>query len=258
MGKSIIIKISIYLVITILSLLFYCIETAPLSTIKKYNNMVESDSIFTEKFDTLYNYPEFSGLVKEKIYKEALLKLSEDDSIQLAINIPDSTVSLYIKGVRIHHSKISYYEKDKVLESMPIIQQVYMFSKPISILSQKSTVVKEPIFVREAPKDTIEASLNAFQPDTLVQDPAFLILSVENGIDIILEQENNPTKNDQKVYSQFQRELKKSFFANSVKSVVKPKEESYIPRITIKIPADELRSIYRALPYYPLVALKIN
>lgn len=258
MGKSIIIKIAICLVIAFSSFIFYCVETAPLSSIKKYRDIVESDSIFNAKYDTLYNYPEFSGLVKEKAYKEALLKLSENDSIQLAINIPDSTVSLYIKGVRIHHSKISYFEKDKILENMPIIQQVYMFSKPINILSQNSTVIKEPIFVREAPKDTIEASLNAWQPDTLVQDPAFLVISVENDIDIILEQESNPTKIDQKVYSQFHRELKKNYFTNSVKSVIKPHEESYRPRITIKIPADELRSIYRALPYYPLVALKVN
>jgi len=85
---------------------FTSIAMAPLHKMRELQELVCSDSLFMENFDSIYYHPEISPLLKEKAYKEALLKLAVNDSIQLVINLSDSTINLSIKGVMIHQTKI--------------------------------------------------------------------------------------------------------------------------------------------------------
>ena len=257
-NKSIISKTVFYILSVILFLFLFYSGIAPMYTLNEYEKIVMTDTIFLEKYDTLYNYIEVSSLVKEKTYKEALLKLSENDSIQLVVNIPDSTLSLYIKGVRIHQSQISYYKREKLFKNLPIIEQVYMFSRPIEIISEYSTFIKEPIFTREAPKDTIEAALNAWLPDTVIQDPAFIRLSAINKIDIILEQEESLTHKEIFWKTRFMYKIKMIELKKTAHNFFTFKKPEYRPKIIIKIPADEIRSIYRALPINASIVLRVD
>ncbi len=256
--RSILIKTVILILLGITAVLVVYLGTAPLNTLRYYNESVISDSLFVERYDTLYDYQPVAPLVKEKIFKESLLKLSETDSIQLVVNLPDSAVSLYIKGVKIHQSKISFYQKDRLFGKLSVMEQVYMFSHPIQVVSQYSTIIKEPVFMREAPKDTIEAALNAWLPDTVIQDPAFLIMSAENKIDLIFEQENNLTRMEKTAGTRFNNRIKSRSFAHYLKTFITLKKADYRPRIYIKIPAEELRSIYRALPVNTYFVIKIG
>ena len=82
------------LFLTVIFIFSINIAIAPLNKMKEFENLVNSDSIFLEKYDDIYNHPEMRPLVKEKVFKEALLKLAESDSIQLVINLSDSSVNL--------------------------------------------------------------------------------------------------------------------------------------------------------------------
>ena len=237
-----------YLFLTGFFVFLINIAIAPLYKMQEFESLVNSDSLFLEKYNSIYNHPEMRLLVKEKAFKEALLKLAESDSIQLVINLSDSTISLSIKGVVIHQIKVRSSDRNKVFIKMPLIQQVRLFSQPLPVYSQYATIVKEPVVVRQAPKDTLEAALNAWQPDTLIQNPAFLILSVEYGINLLLVQEDNPTFQDKWQKFNFYNRLR---FINSIRAVsnfVRLKKQDYHPAITIKMPVDDLRAIYRALP----------
>jgi len=237
-----------YLFLTVFFVFLINIAIAPLHKMQEFEGLVNSDSLFLEKYDSIYNHPEMRLLVKEKAFKEALLKLAESDSIQLVINLSDSTVNLSIKGVMIHQTKIRSIGSDKIFDEMPLIQEVKMFSKPLSVYSQYATFEKEPVVVRHAPKDTLDAALNAWQPDTLIQNPAFMILSVGYGINLIFEQEDNPVFQDKWQKFNFYNRLR---FINSIRAVsnfVRLKKHDYHPAITIKMPVDDLRAIYRALP----------
>jgi len=233
------------------------IAVAPLHKMREFENLVQSDSLFLEKYGDSYNQAEMMPLVKEKAYKEALLKLSESDSIQLVINLSDSTVNLSIKGVMIHQTKAGSIDRDRLLSEMPLIQQVKMFSEPLNVQSEYATIVKEPVVVRQAPKDTLEAALNAWQPDTLIQKPAFMILSADHGIDIILQQENNPEFRDKWKKFNFNNRLRMKGTLQSVYAFVTLKKQDYHPGITIKLPADDLRAIYRALPDHTLIVITL-
>lgn len=233
------------------------IAIAPFHKTKELQNLVASDSLFIKNFDQNYYHPDLVHLVKQKTYKEALLKLSENDSIQLILNLGDSTINLSIKGVIIHQTKIKEFKKDKFFSKLSLSQEVKLLSQPIEIQSQYATIVKEPIVVSHAPKDTLEAALNVSQPDTLIQNPAFVAFTLEHNIRIILEQDKCINSADKRVKYRFYQQLYSKTIATSAKNFFNRKPQEYIPTITIKIPVDDLRAIYRALPNNSLMVLSL-
>jgi hypothetical protein len=236
---------------------FTSIAMAPLNKKGEYQKLVYADSVFTESFDSIYYQPEISHLIKDKAYKEALIKLAESDSIQLVINLSDSTVNLSLKGVMIHQTKVSELHIDIFLRKVSLMQELKFFSQPLIVHSQYSTIVKEPVVVRHAPKDTTEAALNAWQPDTLVQNPAFMAFSVEHSIQVIFEQEDNKSAYDKWKKFGFYSHLLYRKTITSLERFLSLKPQEYKPTITIKMPVDDLRAIYRALPENTFVVIKL-
>ncbi|NJM15140.1 MAG: SDR family oxidoreductase [Bacteroidales bacterium] len=186
-----------YTLASLLVIYFVSIGLAPAFKKATLRKLVLADTLFTASYDSLYSHPSLDSLLKEKAYKNALLELSGNDSIHLVVNLRSSLACLYIKGVNIHHVKVQPVSTDKLLATLPAMQYYWLFSKPLSVKRQHATIVKEPIVERHAPKDTVEAAQNAYQPDTLIQNPAFLQLSTEQGIQIIFEQQSNPAFRDQ-------------------------------------------------------------
>lgn len=228
---------------------------APAHKISKIREQVYNDSLFMVKYGEDYKYNEISPLLKEKAYKTSLLELSKQDSIQLAINLPDSLVVLVLKGVEIHSVPVKIEKVDPLLIALTNLEYFHMFSSPVQIINQKSTIIKEPIVVRHAPKDTAEANLNAYKPDTLIQNPAFLQLSLQNGIRIILEQENMAEGKDYWTKRGFYISLAAKKFTGKIVDFVSFKNLEYEPVIKITMPANDIRAIYRALPENSFLAL---
>ena len=245
------------LFLTIFFIFLVSVAMAPLHKMHEFESQVNSDSLFLEKYEDIYNHPEMRLLVKEKAYLEALLKLAESDSIQLVINGSDSTVNLSIKGMVIQQTKIRSLDIDKIFNEMSLMQQVKLFSQPLTVHSQYASIVKEPVVVRQAPKDTLEAALNAWQPDTLVQNPAFLILTADKGIHLIFEQEDNPTFLDKWKKFGFYSRLRIRSSIQAVSDFVSLKKQVYHPTITLTMPVDDLRAIYRALPNQIFVVIHL-
>jgi hypothetical protein len=233
------------------------IAIAPIHKTKELQNLVTSDSVFVKNFDQNYYNPALMQLVKQKTYKEALLKLSENDSIQLVLNLGDSTINLSIKGVIIHQTKIKEFKMDKFFSKLSLSQEVKLLSQPIEIQSQYATIVKEPIVVSHAPKDTLEAALNVSQPDTLIQNPAFVAFTLEHDLRIILEQDKSMNSIDKWAKFRFYKPLYSKTITTSAKNFFNWKPQEYIPTITIKIPVNDLRAIYRALPNNSFIVLSL-
>ncbi len=247
----------LYIFLIVFFVFLVSIAIAPSHKVQEFKNLVNTDTLFIEKYDSMYNHPAMKLLVIEKAYKESLLKLAESDSIQMVINLTDSSVNLSIKGVVIHHTKINILEKDKIFKKMQVIEQLKLLSQPLAAHSQYATIIKEPVVVHHAPKDTIEAALNAWKPDTLIQNPAFLMLSVEHGIHIIFEQDKNPTFYAKWKKFNFYNHIRIKKYIASISNFVCLKKQEYHPTILIKMPVHDLRAIYRALPNNTFIVLKL-
>ena len=248
----------LHLFLILLFIFLLSLSLAPVSKKNEFRHLIEKDSLFLSGYNNIYSQPDLIEFLKEKSYKEALLKLAAKDSIQLAVNLTDSSVCLYIKGIRIHRSKISSIEQDKFLGSMPGIQVAGLFSHPIPIVSHYATIIKMPVVERQAPKDTLEAATNAWKPDTLIQRPAFLLLETENGIDLILEQEEEAGMHDDLVKFGFRNIINLRRTIVSIRNFVGFRKQDYHPRIIIQLPAKDLRAVYRALPEKAFVAIGLD
>ncbi|MCF8381180.1 MAG: hypothetical protein K9H49_16530 [Bacteroidales bacterium] len=249
------IKRILYLFLTVIFIFLLSVSVSPLHKMNEYEYLVTSDSLFLSKFDSVLSHPELSSFMKENTKVGALVKLASNDSIQLSVNLKDSSVCLNIKGVKIHESKIRQFESDKLLKKMPVIQYVKLFSEPVGVVSQFATIVKEPVVVRQAPKDTAEAALTAWKPDTLVQNPAFLLLELDYGIRIIFEQDASESSRENWVKHRFYGRIWSEKSIKALGRFFTLKKQEYYPTIKISLPVDELRAIYRALPANAQVAL---
>lgn len=248
-------KVLIYTAILILTVYLISIGIAPLHKIGEIKKMVEADTVFVQQYDSLNDHPEIVPLIRKQVYTGALLKLSEMDSIQLIVNLHDSLVCLSINGVQIHKTPIQSIKNDKLLRMLPNREYLKLFSSPIHINGQNSTIVKEPIVVRQAPKDTIEASLNAYKPDTMIQNPAFLSLQLEHGFKLIFEQDIDSDPSAKKARRKFRFKLWLDKSIQSIANFVSLKKQEYVPTLILQIPLDDLRAIYRALPANAFVVI---
>ena len=230
------------LVVALLLIILFQLIVAP---IKKYSNWKGEESTYVagESIDSLQ---------KLLAYKQALLKASKEDSIYLVISIPDSLVSIYIKGVNIFSTKVSKYDESAFLSGLnaPIYQKQFGDLQKAQLL--KSTIIKEPIKVKMAPKNALEAATMASIPDSLSFEPAFISYELQNGTIVNLMAE------DEYFLSV------KIRFLNIIKGISSLANgsghfriEEFNPSVSIRVDNVDLSSIYRALPNEPYLIVRL-
>lgn len=247
------ILITLFSVIIVLYIIIYGIS--PLKKIKELNNIAVSDSVYMQKEGNACNNYTLYDISRIKAFKEALYIQSKDDSIGLIINIKDSLISLAIKGVIIHSSKINDYKVDKTLKDIMNASYVKIFSYPIEVISDKATIVKEPIIIKKAPKDTIEAAKMIYAPDTLKRVPSFIKFNMEHSIDLLIEQSESYTLSDFVVRLKFKSGIYLSNFFTNIGRMLVFKHMEYKPWIKVKIPSEDVSTIYRALSINPRIVI---
>ncbi|WP_258097484.1 hypothetical protein [Marinoscillum pacificum] len=196
-----------------------------------------------------------SDLAREFAFKKELLDQTQSDSIGLVINLNDSTVSINIHGVTLHSTKMSALAVDSWLTRLPDALYLHQYATSTSIGSVRSTIVKEPIVVRDAPKDPEEAAVNAYEPDTLIQNPAYLQFVLESNLQLIIEQDSGNTWLETTTRYKFFSAMYWHEFKTDLKGFLTFSQPSYTPSVRVKLPVSDMRSIYRALPARPVVVV---
>lgn len=247
-------KITLYTLCALVLALVIQIGISPILKLRELEQTaLQSPDLQT--YTAEYETPVLSALAREKAFKESLLKLPQNDSIHLVINLRDSVLLLTINGVNIHRSALRSFDIDPLLARLSNQTYLGICSSPLYITGQEATIVKEPIVVRQAPKDPVEAALNAYEPDTLVQNPAFLRIGLAHGIRLVIDQEVNATSHDKWVRFKFRTKQWTSDLNRHLLGFFTFQRQLYTPTIRLRLPADELRSVYRALPDQSKVVL---
>ena len=243
------ILISLAIISLIALLVVYHKVSAPIHKLKEWKReakLVEPKLPFIKGLDSLQH---------QIAFKQALFALPKKDSINLVLNVPDSSLVLFINGISIYKTKLSTIELDPLLDRLN--EEVYytQFSKPLSVVSSRASIEKEPIIEKTAPKSQEEFLASVTMPDSVVFDPAFIHLKLENGIDFFVgldEQSNQSNKNARK---QFFAPNKKENRLSLLQSVFTFKSLEYRPQIYLEAPNAEITSIYRALPEQPKLVI---
>ena len=242
-------RVFLYIVIGLAAILYLAIiVSSPIRKANELNRIATSDSVFMKKSKAIAKYSQLLPLVKEKAFKEAQLILSNQDSIGLIINFTNNTTSLMLKGVEIQSSKIIDYKKDKVFDGIDAPAFRKLFSKPLHNIHEFSTIVKEPIVIKKAPKDTIEAMKMATLPVSLPIEPAYVSYDLDRGFKLIMIQDSINTPEEKLLEKRFKSDLSKQFWGDILSNFSDLKKPKYTPTVIIKLSGRDVRSIYRALP----------
>lgn len=201
-----------------------------------------------------YNDEAFISLQKEIAFKRARLKMAATDSIGLSINLSDSLLLLEVSGVTVSSVKINNLKLSRSLRGIEHTALAGLLSNALLITNSTSTIVKEPIIEKIAPRDTLEASLPEKTVDTTKNEPVFFELALEKGIRLfVLQEETTGSDRTNRFAFQLKRSIAKA--GRNLKSIFRFELPDYHPEILLIIPASDARAIYRALPENGRVAI---
>jgi hypothetical protein len=203
--------------------------------------------------ERLFSDSAFVELNRSKAFVEARITMAETDSICLALNLSDSTAILEINGVAVHKAKLSYISISKVLIKADEYAVSKMLSAPFTISKDFSTIRKEPVMIKIAPKDTSEYKPDIL-PDTARIEAVNYMMEMENGIRLYVYQQNDEEGGGLRKYF-FDVNDRFKNIAAIFKKILVFKEPEYHPSIRIKMDRSDARIIYRALPRKGQIAI---
>lgn len=211
----------------------------------------------TEKHKTderIFNDSTYLSLLKEKAFLQSRLVMAETDSIYLTIDLPDSTVNIEISGVAVHQAKMSSVKASRIFLKGNEQLILSMLATPFTISNALSTIKKEPVMIKMAPKDTSEFKPDVM-PDTSLTEPVNYILEMTNGTRIYVYQEEKDKPEDRMNAFMFDMKYRLHDVWINLKDAVRFRVPEYHPFIKIRIPRADAKIIYRAVPKYGQIGI---
>ncbi len=204
--------------------------------------------------ESIFSDSTYLKLFKEKTLLQSKIVMAESDSIYLMINLTDSTANLEISGVVVHRSKITDFKTSNIFKKGDEHTILSMLAAPFTISGAFSSIKKEPVMIKMAPKDTSEYKPD-IMPDTSLTEPVNYILEMTNGVRIYVYQADNDADGDKLANRIFDLNDRLRNTWSAIKSVAVLKVPEYHPFIKLRLPASDAKIIYRAIPRYGQIGL---
>ncbi len=195
-------------------------------------------------------------LIARRAFLLSRIAMAETDSNYLSVNLTDSTVFIEISGVVVHRSRISSIKISKLLKGAIYTQIQPLLSSPFKIVKDYSTIQKEPVMIKIAPKDSSEYKPDII-PDTSLSAPANCIFELNNGIHLIIYEEKVEKFHDRLVLLRFDVMYRLRITLDYLESIVRFKVPDYHPSIKISLPRSAIKIIYRAIPGHGKIGIYI-
>lgn len=244
-------KIMVWVLITACFLIYYSVMTM-LSPGKKYRELQKEYSVqYDEKnpaderilFDSTY-----LALLKQKAFLQARVTLAQSDSIYLSLNLNDSLLSLEINGVSVHKAAIKSIAASRMLKGVNDHAILSMLSEPFTVSRNFSSIEKEPLMIKLAPKDTSEYEPDII-PDTAYYEPVNFIMEMENGTRLFIYQAEKVKTGDGLRQFLFDMKYRIRSEASRFARIITFRIPEYHPYIKLRVSRSDARIIYRALPW---------
>jgi len=212
-----------------------------------YSNFNPEKNAKTYADSAVFTDSAYLVLLKQKAWLQSKTLMAETDSIYLMINLDDSIADLAINGVVVHSSPIIRYRLGSIFKRGNDAILYTMMSTPLSIVSSRSTIRKEPLMIKMAPKDTSEYQPDVI-PDTTHTQPVNFILNMKEGIRICFYQGDPVLPRNRLARFWFDFRLRATDAWAAIKRIAVLKVPDYHPYIKLYVSRGDNRIIYRAIP----------
>lgn len=243
----------------LVTFLVYAMIMLMLATHTARTNLTSMEGLKTLKSEevALLQDEEGRGLLMKKAFISSRIERTKDDSTGISIDLSNNSIALDVKGVTLFERTFEDLSVSPFFKSLPDTFLLKLASEPLVAGSFRSTIVREPIIEKKAPKDTSEVDLTDFSIDTSYREPAFLVIRLENQIELVLKQYHGVSFRDQFKYGSFIFRERFGRIGEILHALIRGRVPSYTPRIVMELSAKDIRIIYRALPRHPRISLKI-
>lgn len=223
-------------------------------TVKTLNETYADTTMLRNGTEFIFMHDSIFKLQKEEIFLNSRLMMTKNDSICMTIDLLDSLLMLELQGVSIHLAKIQKIKTSPVFTKISRTALVQMFSRPFQVDTCRSTIVKEPILIKKAPADTIEAAQQGPLRDTIPPPPAAYHLYLEQDL-IVMVVQTDITEERNPVYRAFNRKNRMRQRGQILRDLFRFRFPDYTPWILIYLPQDDVITTYRALPLHAQVTV---
>jgi len=250
-----------YYVISAFVLYYFIMASlSPVKYTRSINEQYGADSTILSTLDSRFlNDSQFISISRRVAFVGARSRMASGDSIGMVVNLSDSLITLEINGVVLRQVPVKSYQIPGSIEGIEDYPLTRFLGEPASIATSTATIPKEPLMVKIAPRDTIEAlALPVITPDTTGIDPVFFRLILSNGIELSVLQDITDDVPAQKELKKFTRKQSVRNATEGIRQVLKFKVPHYVPEIVIVVAKDDARVIYRAIPERGMVVLQLR
>jgi len=244
--KALFLLVILYLVV----LSFYF----PVRQLAVFNSTYSDSLLFKGEEKIIIKDDSIAALKIKESFLQSRITMSKTDSISFSVDLKDSLLLLEIRGVIVHEAKISKIIKSRFFSRVDNEALIKYLSEPFKVAQKVATIEKEPLVFKKAPKDTIEAATQIFTPDTLANEVICINIEFDKNLFLEISQsEEKPQFNN----LWFLIKKRSKNIVQVAKNSISFKEPFYTPKILIELPKKDIKSIYRALPYKPQMALNL-
>ena len=203
----------------------------------------------TDVNDAGWSIPEIEQKKKEVHWMENQLLLAKSDSLNLGINLADSTVQVQLKGTVLLQANILKQIPESFIES-PNYAAYLDFAAISRIVQEQSTSIKRPVRKVKAPKN--ENEYVEVKHDTVPELPIVWQFVLDNKIEVVIT--GVGLGQDSLLDLNFKNDILKYNFGK-LRNNFLPK--TYIPTLYIWLDDKDAKAIYRAIPGNGRVVFKI-
>ncbi len=251
-----IISASLLLIILLIYLIFSIVSSKRIA--KFFNTKLTQVELVENSFANSPFSDTTIALLNKRTFLTSQVSLLASDSLNLIVDLTDSTLQLSIDGVSLHAAGISSYNMSKFFKLLSPEAYTLVFSKPFIVESFESTIVREPITIKQAPKDTLEAASFFELPDTLINEYVAVSMVLNHNFNLTmrqLEKQNISLWSADRYFFLKKRIRKLGKDLGNLLHFRIPQAE---PEILIVLPKDDLVTIFRALPVSAKVAIRLR
>ncbi len=204
--------------------------------------------------ERIFSDSAFVSLNREKAWFQARNIMAETDSISLSLDLPDSLAILEINGVAVHTANLLNMKIPKAFYSSDEYAVSSMLSIPFTVVDNISTIKKEPLMLKVAPKDTSEYKPDIL-PDTTNRESVNYIMNISNGFRLYIYQATDDEGGAlNRLFFDLHDRFKTIWY--TLKEMIRFRIPEYNPSIRLVMKKEDAKIIFRALPVNGQIAVR--
>jgi hypothetical protein len=187
-------------------------------------------------------------LRKREVLLHSRLRLAEEDSMYLVLDLIKNIATLEMKGVSLHECKIIHSDISNSIKMYHTEALLNWMSEPFTVKHIEATIPKIVFIEKIAPKDTIEAAKVQVEPVAAKLGDVYIVMDFERNLRLVISQSEKPDEEGNKLISALRWKYQKIEIKRSLQSLIKFDREPAMPQISIVIPKADATILYKALP----------